>query len=429
MQASELAALSEILSGVIRKALAKAKEELREEFKREIEARIAVLPVAQNGKDAEPVDLDEVVTQVLGKLPTPKDGKDGQDGKSVDVDLLRAEVLELLPIPKDGKDGEKGRDGKDADPEFIKSLVSAAWAAMPIPKDGNNGRDGIDGKDGRDGKDGIDGKDGADGLRGKDADPVDIPLLVAEIRSQIPIPKNGKDGKDADFEAVKELVFSTVQKAVDSLPKPKDGSPGKDAEPIHPDTVRLMVVDEVQKAVGTIRLPKDGEKGEPGRDALQIDILPSINVNKSYPPSTYGKHRGSTWKSLKTTTAGEFSLEEWFPITDGITNVDIVQSADLRSFTFSFELGGEIQKREFSLPVVLDRGVFKDGEEYLRGDGVTRGGNWWLCVVDRTKAVPADSNNDWRLAVRRGAEGKPGKDFQPPAEPKVVRIGNPNGKL
>lgn len=66
---------------------------------------------------------------------------------------------------------------------------------------------------------------------------------------------------------------------------------------------------------------------------------------------------------------------------------------------------GEVEKRaEISFPVVMDAGVFSDGKSYQSGDGVTWGGSYWIALEDTTER-PGDSKA-WRLAVRRGRDGK-----------------------
>lgn len=65
------------------------------------------------------------------------------------------------------------------------------------------------------------------------------------------------------------------------------------------------------------------------------------------------------------------------------------------------------------------RGVWKEGEEYTLGDFVTLGGSLWHCNFHAygdendpnpgTKAKPG-TGEDWTLAVKRGRDGKDGKE-------------------
>jgi integrin beta 3 len=71
--------------------------------------------------------------------------------------------------------------------------------------------------------------------------------------------------------------------------------------------------------------------------------------------------------------------------------------------TLRFCLGGELV-REIKTALVLDAGVWKEGTTYAAGDGVTLGGSFFIAQTD-TAAKPGQSN-EWRLAVKRGADGR-----------------------
>ena len=103
-------------------------------------------------------------------------------------------------------------------------------------KDGADGKDGAPGVDGKDGENGLNGKDGADGLNGKDgaAGSPGEPGRAGE---------KGQDGTSVSIDDLLplfvvrmkdwELEFErraqdTLQRAVERLPRPKNGDPGKD---------------------------------------------------------------------------------------------------------------------------------------------------------------------------------------------------------
>jgi integrin beta 3 len=77
-----------------------------------------------------------------------------------------------------------------------------------------------------------------------------------------------------------------------------------------------------------------------------------------------------------------------------------------------------LETHEIFLPYVRDMGVWKEGTEYLEGDGVTWGGSFWT-AQKTTSGKPDDG--DWRLAVKRGRDGK---DFAGPQTkaPATVKI-------
>jgi hypothetical protein len=82
-------------------------------------------------------------------------------------------------------------------------------------------------------------------------------------------------------------------------------------------------------------------------------------------------------------------------------------------------LHGGALLREIKTWLVLDAGVWKEGTNYVRGDGVTLGGSFFIAQQD-TSAKPGASD-EWRLAVKRGTDGRDAKpDGQPP--PKPVRF-------
>jgi len=78
---------------------------------------------------------------------------------------------------------------------------------------------------------------------------------------------------------------------------------------------------------------------------------------------------------------------------------------------------GDVVKT-WRVPGMVDRGVYREGDSYQKGDGVTFGGGFFIAQQDTT-AKPEESLGGWRLAVKRGRDGKDGKDA---ATVPVVRI-------
>ena len=56
-------------------------------------------------------------------------------------------------------------------------------------------------------------------------------------------------------------------------------------------------------------------------------------------------------------------------------------------------------------PILRDAGVFNQSQTYSRGDGVTFGGSFWICQEDGVTSKPGVGKL-WRLAVKRGRDGK-----------------------
>jgi hypothetical protein len=100
------------------------------------------------------------MAEELAALPTLEQlvGSDELAAKfTVIAEGVTKAALDALPQPN---------DGKDADPELIRTMVSEVVALIPAPENGKDGRDGTDGKDGADGRHGEKGADGTDGKDG-----------------------------------------------------------------------------------------------------------------------------------------------------------------------------------------------------------------------------------------------------------------------
>lgn len=93
-----------------------------------------------------------------------------------------------------------------------------------------------------------------------------------------------------------------------------------------------------------------------------------------------------------------------------------------RGFTFQFTRGDRVKSYLFTMPIDIYRGVYVDGRTYERGDGVTWGGSEWHCN-DATTAKPGDGSKSWTLKVKRGRDGKDGRDADPGLP--TVTVGKP----
>lgn len=255
----------------------------------------------------------------------------------------------------------------------VLEIVRAEFAALPKP------RDGIDGKD------------------GKDAEPIDEEAITREIWSAVqariePGPKGdpgekGEQGPPVDLVQVSEIIDDTVKAHLAALPTPRDGIDGRDGQ-------------DGQDG-------KDGGRGETGRDALQLDILSVINPDRSYSRGTYAKAFGGLVRAVRATdrlTEDKSLIESgWECIVSGLQSIAI-SAKDGRHFVLQAITTEGIQRMEFSVPAILERGVFKAGGEYEAGDVVTYDGSTWV-AQQTTSDVPATSK-EWRLFVRKGRDGR-----------------------
>lgn len=74
--------------------------------------------------------------------------------------------------------------------------------------------------------------------------------------------------------------------------------------------------------------------------------------------------------------------------------------------TLIFCIGGR-KIREVKTALVLDAGIWKEGAVYSEGDGVTQGGSFW--IAQTTTSVKPGTSEEWRLAVKRGNDGRDAK--------------------
>ncbi len=99
----------------------------------------------------------------------------------------------------------------------------------------------------------------------------------------------------------------------------------------------------------------------------------------------------------------------------GFDDMQFVQDeTDPRDAVIRFFKGDQIREFPMLVPGVIDQGVYREGQRYRKGDGVTFGGSWFIAQRDvKPTEKPEDGSGAWRLASKRGRdgkEGKPGKD-------------------
>lgn len=410
-----------------------------------VKAAFAEIPVPANGKDADPTVIAEMVLAEVAKLPPPADGKsvtledvtpliasevakavgaipapkDGKNAPPVDQAALVQEVLAQIPKPQDGKSITvedvaplieqqvkaaveslpRPADGKDADPTLVAEMVRDEVAKLPVPADGKS----------------VSVEDVApliasevekavgalpvpkDGRDGKDAEPVDREAIAAEVLAQVRVPEDGKSVSVADVEP---MLAQLVEKAVGALPKAKDG------ESVPVEQVQRMIDEAVAKAVAAIPVPKDGEHG---RDALDIEILPAINEARRYARGTYASHNGGLWRAMRSTEG----MDGWECIVDGDAGDEVELGADLRTFTLrKIKSSGRVIEKSFTVPVVIHRGVFQPDQQYEAGDAATWDGSTWIALRS-TQEKPGTNPEAWRLSTKRGRDGRDGNRGEP----------------
>lgn len=219
------------------------------------------------------------------------------------------------------------------------------------------------------------------------------PPTAEEVAALIPVPQ---DGKSVTLDDVRPLV----EQAVAALPRPKDGEDGQDGKSITLDDVRPLI----ETAIAALPRAKDGTDGVGLAGAL-IDRDGELVVTLT----------DGTTKNL-----GPIIGKDGEPGKDGLGFDELAVTHDgERGFKFVLARGDQVKEFAFTLPVVLDRGVFKEGTTYCPGDGVTFGGSFWICRAETTDK-PGTSDN-FRLAVKKGRDGKDGV-LKAPTDPAPVKL-------
>lgn len=228
---------------------------------------------------------------------------------------------------------------------------------------------------------------------------IDIDGLTSDIKASIPEIDNTQfiSAVDAGL-LVEERAITLIEEfnsVVDDIKKT--------IEPVVISSFMPNIEEKIAEKIAEIPTPTngaDGINGRDGNDALHIEILPSIDFEKSYPRGTYGMINGGVMRSYQQ-TQGE---KGWDTAWNGIASIDTTMK-DARTVSIvSILTDGTRDEKTFSLPTMIYRGVFKDGDDYQCGDVATFGGSLWHCDKE-TKEKPGTSNS-WTLAAKKGRDGK-----------------------
>lgn len=379
--------------------------------------------------------IEELESRQLDRGEKGDPGEKGLDGLSVTLEDVApiiadavAKAVEALPIPQrgdKGDPGEKGADGvsvslDDVSPLVAEAVSKAVAELLPAER-------------------GEKGEDGRDGTDGKDAEPVDVSEVVSQLLGSEEL-RSILDAcaKDALAKHFQENPVKDGEKGDpgDKGEAGEKGDPGKDAEPIsvHEVTAELLATDglkslvDLQVTESVVKhfeenpvLPgprgEQGEKGETGADGVG---LAGAVINRS-------------GELVVTKTNGEAITLGMVIGKDGEKGADGKDGADFTNVEIDYDgersliirgAGGEIVKH---LPIPIDRGYWREGMKSEKGDVVTQEGSAWIAIKD-TSAKPCRENaDDWRMLARKGRDGGPGpagKDFKP-SEP--VKLDGSNG--
>lgn len=352
--------------------------------------------------------VEAEVARRMASLPVPKDGKDGEPGKDADASAILELKSELAAIRFD----VKGLDAKvmvaadisalvksevekqtpqpwTPDPEFMQGLIAdtATKAAELVPA-------------------GKDGKDGS-GVTVEDFAPL-VKTEVAMAVAAIPIPKDGEPGQSVP----REDVLAMVKAAVDEIPRPENG------RSVTVEDVAPLIETAVKSAVDALPRAKDG-----------VSVVDALVDRDGQLIQTFSDGRT---KSVGTVVGRDVDMAYVLQrIDEAVANLpkpkdgrdgslEGVKMAQLDDETVQFQRadGTPIEGGTFRLPGFYDKGVWKEGESYRKGYAVSFGGSVFIAQRDTTSKPETDDS--WRLAVKRGRDGRNGKDVA--AVPGPVRL-------
>lgn len=276
----------------------------------------------------------------------------------IDADAVADAVLDIIeePIaalsgrieglekraPEPGARGEPGPPGKDA-PAVTREQVIDAILSMPDVI-GEAVEKYLAANPPAAGVNGTDGRDGVDGVDGKDG-------------------RDGADGQNG-----------------------KDGTAGIE---------------------GKSGLP--GENGVDGRDGVGLAGAVIDRSGDLVVTMTNGEHKNLGPVLGRDGADGRDGVDGLAGVPGqagvdglGFDDFDLVEGE--RGLVLRFSRGTIV--KEFSLPVVVDRGVWRE-QAYVKGNGVTWAGSFW--IAQRDTSDKPETSDAWRLAVKRGRDGKDGK--------------------
>jgi collagen type III alpha len=270
------------------------------------------------------------------------------------IEEMRAEIR-AIPVPKDGAPGPRGPRGEKGE-------------------SGERGIDGAPGARGEKGDQGERGIDGVPGLRGEKGDPGERGLDGAP----------GSRGEKGD----------QGERGLDGAPGPRgeNGERGADGAP----GARGEKGDQGERGLDGVPGPR-GEKGDPGERGADGKLGARGEKGDNGAAGRDGRD-GKDGRDGERGTAGKNGADGL-----GFDDLQVEQDGE-RSFTITFMRGGERKSFPLRLPTVVDRGVWRE-RAYEPGDGVTWRGSFWIAQKE-TSAKPDEASTEWRLAVKRGRDGK-----------------------
>lgn len=203
-----------------------------------------------------------------------------------------------------------------------------------------------------------------------------------------------RDATEPLKQKIKEL-----EAALKNQPEPKDG------ESITVEDVAPMIRDEVKKAVSQIPVPKDGKDAD--MSAPTVDEIAAV-FERRFSDLTLSWERQA--RDTFERAADKMPIPENGRDAIPLESFDLSLSEDGRTVTVKMQAGETQTEKSIRIPSVIDRGPYKQGNEYEKGDGVTHGGSFWIAQDDKPEGAPGMGGKGWRLAVKKGRDGRDLRD-------------------
>ncbi|WP_287497946.1 phage portal protein [Pandoraea sp. CB10b_02] len=235
---------------------------------------------------------------------------------------------------------------------------------------------------------------------------------IEVIRYVHEVAQTSFDAATRNFTEVAEELRAYIDQRLEALPVPaepqkgepgkdgRDGVDGKDGEPGKDGKDGRDGVDGKDGAPG-----KDGADGRDGVSPTPESVAQAMEGIFAKWAIGFERHASEVL---------ERAIERMPKPKDGkdalqLETFDARLDEDGRTLVLSLSDGERIVERTVRLGVMLDKGVYKDGAVYEAGDAVTFGGCIWVARKDAPDGRP-DISADWRLAVKKGRDGKDGRN-------------------
>lgn len=224
--------------------------------------------------------------------------------------------------------------------------------------------------------------------------------------------KNHIDSREGELIS---LIKSGVDDKISALETKIDSFPVPDISHLE-----VSINEQLEKAIKAIPAPEKGEKGEAGesgKDASPDDVAKAMEGYFSKWALDFERKADLILEKaidrIPKPKDGKDALE--------LEDFDIEVMEDGRSIKMSLSRGDEKLEKTVKLAVILDRGVYKDGSLYEKGDSVSYGGSAYVAQLDNPQGKPGGSK-DWRLQVKRGRDAK--EPVMTKEKPEIYKIGN-----